>query len=107
MWQAWEKEETCTGFWWEKPEGKRALQRQRHRWEDGIKIVLKVIGWGSVEWIYLARDSDHWRAVVNAMMNLQVLAQWSQLLSQLSCVGPLLSVFSTVVDAFSFDEAYD
>jgi hypothetical protein len=27
-----------------------------------------------VEWIHLARDRDRWRAVVNAVMNLQVLA---------------------------------
>jgi hypothetical protein len=27
-------------------------------------------GW--VDWIVLAKDSDKWRAVVNAVMNLQV-----------------------------------
>jgi hypothetical protein len=31
-------------------------------------------GWGSVEWIHLAHDRDRWRAVVNAVMNLLVLA---------------------------------
>jgi hypothetical protein len=29
---------------------------------------------GGVEWIHLAQDRDRWRAVVNAMMNLLVLA---------------------------------
>jgi hypothetical protein len=29
-----------------KPEGKRPLERPRRRWEDGIKIVLREIGWG-------------------------------------------------------------
>jgi hypothetical protein len=29
-----------------KPEGKRPLGRQRHRWEDGIKMDLREIGWG-------------------------------------------------------------
>jgi hypothetical protein len=29
---------------------------------------------GGVEWIHLAQDRDRWRAVVNAVMNLWVLA---------------------------------
>jgi hypothetical protein len=37
-----------------KPEGKRPLERPRHRWEDGIKMDLEEIGWGGVEWIHLA-----------------------------------------------------
>jgi hypothetical protein len=57
-----------------KPEGNRPLGRRRHRWEDGIKMDLREIGWEGVEWIHLAQDRDHWRAVVNAMMNLRVLA---------------------------------
>jgi hypothetical protein len=28
-----------------KPEGKRPLGRPRHRWEDGIKMDLREIGW--------------------------------------------------------------
>jgi hypothetical protein len=58
-----------------KPEGKRPLERRRHRWEDGIKMDLWEIGWGGgVEWIHLAQDRDRWRAVVNAVMNFRVLA---------------------------------
>jgi hypothetical protein len=57
-----------------KPEGKRPLERPRRRWEDGIKMDLGEIGWGGVEWIQLAQDRDRWRAVVNAVMNLRVLA---------------------------------
>jgi hypothetical protein len=34
-----------------KPEGKRALGRPRLRWEDGIRMDLREIGWGSVDWI--------------------------------------------------------
>jgi hypothetical protein len=30
-----------------------------------------------VEWIQLALDRDRWRALVNAAMNLWVLAPWS------------------------------
>jgi hypothetical protein len=53
-----------------KPEGKRP----RHRWEDEGKMDLREIGWGGVEWIHLVQDRDHWRALVNAVMNLRVLA---------------------------------
>jgi hypothetical protein len=31
-----------------KPEGKKPLGRQRRRWEDGIRMDLREIGWGSV-----------------------------------------------------------
>jgi hypothetical protein len=45
-----------------------------HRWENGIRMDLREIGWGSVVWIQLAQDRDRWRALVNTVMNLQVLA---------------------------------
>jgi hypothetical protein len=51
-----------------KPEGKRPLGRQKRRWEDGIRMDLRV------EWIQLARDRDRLWALVNTVMNLQVLA---------------------------------
>jgi hypothetical protein len=57
-----------------KPEGKRPLGRPRHRWEDEIRMDLREIGWGIVDWIQLAQDRDRWRAVVNTVMNLRVLA---------------------------------
>jgi hypothetical protein len=53
-----------------KPEGKRPLGRQRRRWEDGIRMDLREIGLGDVDWIRLAQDRDRWRVV----MNLRVLA---------------------------------
>jgi hypothetical protein len=58
-----------------KPEGKRPLERPRRRWEDGIKMYFREIGWGSMEWIRLAHDRDLWLSVVNAVINPQVLAQ--------------------------------
>jgi hypothetical protein len=59
-----------------KPEGKRPLGRPRRRpiWQDGIRMDLREIGWGSEDWIQLAQDRDRWRALVNTVMNLQVLA---------------------------------
>jgi hypothetical protein len=56
-----------------KPEGKRPLGRGRHRCVGGIKIYLREIGWGGVDWIGLAKDRDKWRALVNTIMNLQFL----------------------------------
>jgi hypothetical protein len=55
-----------------KPEGKRPLGRPRHRWIDNIKTDLLEIGLSVVDWIGLAQDRDRWRALVNAVMNLQV-----------------------------------
>jgi hypothetical protein len=43
-----------------KPEGKRPLGRPRRRWEDGIRMDLREIGLGSVDWIRLAQDRDWW-----------------------------------------------
>jgi hypothetical protein len=57
-----------------KPEGKRPLGRPRSRWEDGIRMDLREIGLGCVDWIRLAQDRDRWRAVASAVMNLRVLA---------------------------------
>jgi hypothetical protein len=57
-----------------KPEGKRPLGRPRRRWEDGIRMVLREIGWGSVEWVHLAKNKGQWGALVNTVMNLWVLA---------------------------------
>jgi hypothetical protein len=33
------------------PEGKRPLGRPRRRWENGIRMDLKEIGLGGVDWI--------------------------------------------------------
>jgi hypothetical protein len=54
--------------------GKKPLERPRHRWEDGIRMDLRETGWGSVEWMQLAKDRDRWWALVNTVMNLLVLA---------------------------------
>jgi hypothetical protein len=55
-----------------KPEGRRPLGRPRRRWEDNIKMILREVGWGNMDWINLAQDRDRWRALVNAVMNLRV-----------------------------------
>jgi hypothetical protein len=55
-----------------KPEGKRPLGSPRHRWVDNIKMNLREIGWGGMDWIDLAQDRDQWRGVVNMVTNLRV-----------------------------------
>jgi hypothetical protein len=39
----------------EKPEGKRPLGRPRRRQEDNIRMDLREIGWGGMDWIDLAQ----------------------------------------------------
>jgi hypothetical protein len=55
-----------------KPEGKRPLERPRHRWEDNIKMDLQEVGWGSGDWMELAQDRDRWRALVGTVRDLRV-----------------------------------
>jgi hypothetical protein len=57
-----------------KPEGRRPLGRPRRRWEDGIRMDLREIGLGGMDWIRLSQDRDRWRAVVCTVMKLRVLA---------------------------------
>jgi hypothetical protein len=39
---------------------------------DNIKMELREIGCGGMDWIDLAQDRDQWRALVNTVMNLRV-----------------------------------
>jgi hypothetical protein len=51
-------------------EGRILLGRPRRRWEDNIKMDLREIGFGDVDWIHWAQDRD--TALVNTVMNLRV-----------------------------------
>jgi hypothetical protein len=55
-----------------KPGGKIPLGRPRRRWVNNIKMDLRETGWDNVDCIDLAQDRDHWRALVNTVMNLRV-----------------------------------
>jgi hypothetical protein len=55
-----------------KPQGKILLGRPRRKLVDNIKMDLREIGWGGMDWIDLAQNGDQWRALVNAVMNLRV-----------------------------------
>ena len=50
------------------PEGKIPFGRLRRRWDDNIKMDLRELGCGGMDWIELAQD----RALVNAVMNFRV-----------------------------------
>jgi hypothetical protein len=39
-----------------KPEGRRPLGRPRHRWEDHIRVDLREVGCGCIDWMELAQD---------------------------------------------------
>jgi hypothetical protein len=67
-----------------KPEGKRPQGRPTRRWEDNTETDLREIGWGGLDWIDLAQDTDQWRALVNTVMNLRFAYKVGKLLS--SCV---------------------
>jgi hypothetical protein len=55
-----------------KPEGKRPVRRPRHSWLDNIKMVLREIEWGGMNWIDLAYDRGQWTALVNTVINVLV-----------------------------------
>ena len=62
---------TWTGFWW-------GNLRERDHMEDPVtdgRIILKWIFRkqdGGMDWIDLARNSERWWALVNAVMNLRI-----------------------------------
>jgi hypothetical protein len=54
------------------PKARWPLGRPRRRWVVNIRMGLVEVGWGDVDWIGLAQDSDRWRALVNSVLNLRV-----------------------------------
>ena len=59
----------------------RPVGRPERRWEDNIKMVLREVGCGGVDWIDLDQYRDRWRALVNAVMNLRFLQNMGSFLS--------------------------
>lgn len=53
-----------------KPEAKCPLGTPRRWWNGNIKIDLKEMRLGVMDWIYLTEDRGRWRTVVNTVMNL-------------------------------------
>jgi hypothetical protein len=46
-----------------------------------MKMDLREIGWGGMDWIDLAQNRDQWRALVNMGMNLRVTYNFGKFLS--------------------------
>jgi hypothetical protein len=65
--------------------GKRPLGRPRRRWVDNIKMDIREIGWGGVDWMDMAQDRDQWRTLVNTV------------LKSVKLSSPLIIIFKTNV----------
>jgi hypothetical protein len=53
------------------PEGKSSQARPRYRCENNIKLDLREIEWGGMDWIERSQDLDQWRALMNMLMNIR------------------------------------
>jgi hypothetical protein len=63
------------------PEGKIPVGRPRRRWVDNIKMDLREVGWGGMDWIDLAQDRGHLRALVDTVMKFRVPENFGNFLS--------------------------
>ena len=71
MYHLWGIGKVHTGFWWVNP------RERDHLGEPGVDG--RILRWifrkwlcAGMDWIELAQDRDSWRALANAVMNLQV-----------------------------------
>jgi hypothetical protein len=46
----WDKRNVYKNWW--------AIQKKRNHWVDNIKMDLREIAWGGMDWINLAQDGD-------------------------------------------------
>jgi len=56
-----------------KPAGKRMLASHRCRKEENLKTHLQELKTDGVDWIHLSRDRNQWRAIVNMLINPQLM----------------------------------
>ena len=64
--------EVHTEFWWGNLRGKSHLEDPGVDGTIILRWILKKCNWGGgMDWIELAQDTDTWRDLVNAVMNLR------------------------------------
>jgi hypothetical protein len=68
-------------------EGKRRLERPRHRWMDNVRMDLGEVGGDNVYWIGLAKDRNRWSTILDTVMKLLVLRDISNVLYSCTTVG--------------------
>ena len=66
---------------------REATSRPRRKWRDNIKLDIQEVRCGVLEWIELAKDSNRWRALVNAMLKLRVPSNAGKFLPSCMPVG--------------------
>jgi hypothetical protein len=55
-----------------KGEGKRPPGGPIYRWENNIKMDLRELEWGDIDWFDVAQNREQWRALGDTAMNLWV-----------------------------------
>ena len=55
-----------------KLEERRSLGRPRRKWQDNIKMDLRKVERGNIDWIIMPQERDRRRALMNMVMNLRV-----------------------------------
>ena len=81
IWSSIYSYRTCVAYGWGegvyrvlvgKAEGRRPPWRHRRRWVDNIRMDLREVGCGYMDWIGLAQDRDRWWTLVSAVTKLRV-----------------------------------
>jgi hypothetical protein len=72
VWHEWGEKRNAYRILMGKPEEKLLLERPRLGWLYNIKMYLRTIGWGGMDWIDVAQGREQWRALVNTEMNLWI-----------------------------------
>jgi hypothetical protein len=67
------REEECIQGFTPEPEGNRLLETPRRRWENNIKMDVRVTGWDGMDYFHLVQDRYQRKAFVNTVMNIPVL----------------------------------
>jgi hypothetical protein len=61
-----------TAFWWGNLRERDHLEDAGINGRINIKMYLREVGGGGIDWMELAQDRDRWRAFVTAVMNFRV-----------------------------------